>query len=91
MDLNELRNEINAIDDQLLELFLHRMEIAGRVADYKRAHNLPIFQPEREQEILNKVAEKAGTELGEYARILFSTLMDLSKQRQAERNSSEVV
>ena len=62
MELNELRNEINQIDDELLKLFLRRMEVTDQVADYKREHNLPIYQPQREREVLKKVAEQAGDE-----------------------------
>ena len=87
MELNELRTEINAIDDEILGLFLRRMKVAGQVADYKREHNLPIYQPQREQEILESVSERAG-ELGNYARSLFSTLMELSKQYQADRGGT---
>ena len=43
MDLNELRQEIDQIDDQLVKLFCQRMDVAARVADYKRENNLPIF------------------------------------------------
>ena len=84
MDLNQLRNEINAIDDEILTLFLRRMEVAGQVADYKRANGLPIYQPDREQAILESVTARAGT-LSGHARVLFSTLMDLSKKYQAEK------
>ena len=84
MDLNELRNEINAIDDEILALFLRRMEVAGQVAAYKRANGLPIYQPDREQAILESVAARSG-DLGDHARVLFSTLMDLSKKYQAEK------
>ena len=89
MELNELRNEINAIDDELLNLFLRRMEVAAQVADYKRANNLPIYQPQREREILKKVADKAGPEMGGYARVLFSMLMELSKSNQHRRCQKE--
>ena len=90
MDLNELRNEINQIDDEILRLFLHRMEVAGQVADYKREHNLPIYQPQREREILKNMADKAGPELGGYARVVFSMLMELSKSSQNKRSKKEL-
>ena len=90
MDLNELREEINSVDEQLLSLFLQRMELAGQVADYKRANGMPIYQPQREREILKKVADKAGPELGGYARVLFSMLMELSKSSQNKRNKKEL-
>ena len=90
MELNELRTEINRIDDEILKLFLKRMDVAEQVADYKRSHDLPIYQPQREREILKKVAEKAGSEMGGYARVLFSMLMELSKSSQNKRSSREL-
>ena len=90
MELNELRNEINQIDDELLKLFLRRMEVTDQVADYKREHNLPILQPQREREILKKVADAAGPEKSGYARVLFSMLMELSKSSQNKRSGREL-
>ena len=90
MELNELRNEINRIDDEILELFLRRMDVAEQVADYKREHGLPIYQPQREREVLKKVAEQAGDEMSAYARVLFSMLMELSKSSQNKRTGREL-
>ena len=90
MDLNELRNEINQIDAEILNLFLRRMDVSEQVADYKRANNLPIYQPQREREILKKVADQAGPEKSGYARVLFSMLMELSKSSQCGRNNKEL-
>ena len=90
MELNELRNEINQIDGELLKLFLRRMDVSEQVADYKREHSLPILQPQREREILKKVADAAGPEKSGYARVLFSMLMELSKSSQNKRNNREI-
>ena len=90
MELNELRNEINQIDDEILKLFLRRMEVTDQVADYKRQHDLPIYQPAREREVLKKVAEQAGSEMSGYARVLFSMLMELSKSSQNKRTGKEL-
>ena len=43
MELSEIREKINAVDAQLLELFLQRMDLAEEVAAYKNEHNLPIL------------------------------------------------
>ena len=91
MELNELRKQINQIDDEILDLFLRRMEVAGQVAAYKREHHLPIYQPQREREILKKAADKAGAEKGGYARVLFSMLMELSKSAQNKQNNRELL
>ena len=86
MDLNELRVEIDKIDEELVRLFTARMGISAQVADYKRANNLPIFHPGRERAILQKVAEMAGPEMGNYTRVLYSMLFELSRSYQSKRN-----
>ena len=68
MDLNQLRSEIDKIDDQLISLYGQRMEIAARIGDYKKQNNLPIFVPAREREKLLDVSQKAGTEMANYTR-----------------------
>ena len=86
MDLNELRTEIDKIDDELVRLFCNRMNISAQVADYKRENNLPIFHPGRERAILQSVAAKAGPEMENYTRVLYSMLFELSRSYQAKRN-----
>ncbi len=89
MDITELRSEIDKIDDELLRLFCARMELSAQVADYKRERGLPIYVPAREREILQNVAQKAGTELSDYARSLYSAIFELSRGYQAKRNGKE--
>ena len=60
MELSEIRTRIDAVDDQLLKLFLERMELAEEVAAYKNEHHLPILNKQREREILAKVTARAG-------------------------------
>lgn len=80
-DLNEIREEINKIDAQLIELFKQRMDCARDVGVYKQANNIPVLNPEREQAILDKVDEMGG-EYGAYARLLYSNIMELSRALQ---------
>ncbi len=88
MELEELRTQIDSIDNQLVKLFCQRMEVASKVADYKFAHNMPILVPARERQILADVAEKAGPEMGHYTRVLYSMLFELSRSYQSKRNIS---
>ena len=83
MELSEIRAKIDAVDDQLLDLFLQRMDLSEEVAAYKNEHHLPILNKERERAILAKVTEKSG-EKERYAYHLFSTLFELARSRQAE-------
>ncbi len=87
MDLNELRGKIDAIDTELVRLFSERMDIAAQVADYKKENNLPIYVPARERAILKDVAEKAGPEMANYARVLYSMMFELSRSYQSKRNT----
>ena len=86
MDLNEIRTEIDAIDNELVKLFCQRMTLSAQVADIKKANNLPIFVPARERAILQKVAEQAGPEMENYTRVLYSMLFELSRSYQSKRN-----
>lgn len=89
MDLKELRERIDKVDDEIVRLFGERMEIAAQVADYKKANNLPIFQPAREREKLKDVAAKAGPEMADYTRVLYSMLFELSRSYQSKRSRKE--
>ena len=83
MELSEVRTKIDAVDDQLLSLFLERMALSEEVAACKNEHHLPILNKQREREILAKVTERAGDK-ERYAYHLYSTLFELARSRQAE-------
>lgn len=83
MELSEIRNRIDAVDDQLLRLFLERMELAEEAAAYKSEHRLPILDRQREREILSKATAKAGG-MESYVCRFYSTLFALARLRQAE-------
>ena len=88
MDISKMRESIDDIDAQLVDLFNQRMELAAQVADYKKENNLPIYVPAREREILKKVAQLAGPEMSNYARVLYSMLFELSRSYQSKRNTA---
>ena len=88
MELKALREQIDQIDNELVQLFSKRMAISAQVADYKKEHNMPIHVPTREREILQEVAKKAGPEMDNYARVLYSMIFELSRSYQRKRNTS---
>jgi len=88
MELNDLRKEIDAIDDELVKLFTQRMEVSSKIAGYKKEKSLPIFVPAREREKLADVAEKAGPEMANYTRVLYSMLFELSRGYQNKLNGA---
>lgn len=85
MDLQNLRKEINDIDEEILSLFIKRMGICLDVAQYKIDNNLPVFQTDREKEIVEKVRNASPEDLKNGAELLFTTIMDISKSQQYQR------
>ncbi|WP_132083885.1 bifunctional chorismate mutase/prephenate dehydratase [Harryflintia acetispora] len=89
MDLEALRGEIDEIDSELVRLFCRRMDTVRAVAQYKSEHGLPVFHPERERKVIEKVSARAGKEYGTGAGVLFQTIMDISKSYQHIQLSGE--
>ncbi len=84
-DIKKSRDEIDEINFQILRLFERRMKISDDVADYKVANGLPIHDAIRERKILDAITDSASAENRVQARMLFQTLMDLSRSRQVLR------
>lgn len=81
MSLKPIRDEIDEIDRQLVELYTKRMECSRKVAQYKMENGIPILNAEREQQVTDLAAERAG-EYGPSAKLLYSTIMELSRALQ---------
>lgn len=82
MELNECRAQIDALDAQLLALFVRRMELSEEIAAQKKAHGLAVRDAAREEERLRAVAAQCPEELRPYARALWQTLFALSRRYQ---------
>ena len=67
MTLEELRVKIDSIDDQLLKLYNQRMEYVHQVGELKNTTGAPIYRPEREQAILNRLKEQNDGKLTDVA------------------------
>ena len=82
MSLEQMREEINQIDQELVDLFRRRMELSKSIGAYKQANQLPVQDPARERELLGRVAEQAGEELSEYAQSMYQTILAVSRSYQ---------
>jgi chorismate mutase/prephenate dehydratase len=58
MTLEELRKAIDRIDDRLLDLYNERLKIVEEVGRLKNSTGAPIYRPEREQEILERLKRR---------------------------------
>ena len=80
--IEELRKKIDEIDEDIVRLFKERMDVAADVAAYKKEQGLPVHDPARERQLLIKIAQMAGQDFSDYSRVLYSTIMSLSKSYQ---------
>ncbi len=67
IDLAALRKKIDGIDVSIVELLDKRAEIVKIIGEYKKNHNIPIYQPEREKEVKELVISKSKKEFPESA------------------------
>lgn len=89
MELDALRQEINEIDEQLVLLFKKRMGVSLEVAKYKRENGRPVLDKSRERALLNRVAALAGDDMQTYVRLLYSTVLNLSRSYQHQYLDSD--
>ena len=82
MDLQNYREQIDNIDNELLRLFIERMNVARQIALYKKEHNLPALDAVRESEKLAVIDKKAGEEMRPFANKLYELLFELSRSYQ---------
>ncbi len=54
-DIQGLRDQIDAVDRELLALLNRRAQLAQRIGEHKHRLQLPVFRPEREREVIDKV------------------------------------
>ena len=83
-ELQTLRQDIDAIDRELIGLFRRRMDVTRRVGEYKRERGIPVLDQERERQVLRNKGELAGEELRPAAVTLYQTIMALSRRQQRD-------
>ena len=84
-ELEQLRGQIDQIDDKIIALFKERMQVSDEIAMFKKEHDMPTLAPGRERALLARVAEEAGEEFADYTESLFRTIMAASRSYQNVR------
>ena len=81
MELKDLRNKIDQIDQELVTLIEQRLEVVKQIGDYKKKHNLPILDQNREQEVLDKNSKYLSNESNKESYLeIMKNIMDVSKK-----------
>jgi chorismate mutase len=80
-ELEALRREIDDIDERILELVSARVRIVLRVGELKRRVGLPVYDPDRERAMLDRLAQRASPPLDlSTVRRVFERLIDESRR-----------
>jgi chorismate mutase/prephenate dehydratase len=83
MDLGQLRDELDVIDKQIVELYEKRMEVCSQVAAYKIENGKRVFDKDRERKKLETVASLTHNDFNARGvRDLFEQIMAISRKLQ---------
>ena len=89
MGLSEYREEIDAIDRQIVDLFQRRMRVAEKIGEYKKSKGLPVLDEAREAAKLENIAGMAEEDMADYCRLLYNEIMKLSRDHQCRHMEAE--
>jgi chorismate mutase len=84
-NFEDLRDSILEIDNQLLDLLVNRMTIVDAIAEFKRKHNMSVFQEKRWNQLLEQHLQ-SGSKKGltvEFIRKIFTTIHAESIEKQS--------
>ncbi|MCP3177953.1 chorismate mutase [Desulfuromonas sp. KJ2020] len=81
MDIDTLREEINRLDDELLKIFNQRADLALKIGEIKKERQLPVYDPEREKRIFQRMKAMNPGPLEDEAIVrLFERVIDESRR-----------
>lgn len=77
--------EIDRLDSQIVDLLVRRIYVTNEVAERKKKQNLPIYDQMREELLMRRVRQLAGTEYEEVVSAVYETIIQESKKQQMQR------
>ena len=80
--LSALRKDINVIDDELVKLFIQRMDTAGKIGSLKKEAGLPVLNVKREEEVVKRISESVPEIYRESVAHLYESIFKISRDYQ---------
>jgi len=81
VDINEIRREIDRLDDELLRIFNQRAALALKIGEIKKECELPVYDPSREQKIFERMRQANPGPLDSGAIVrMFERVIDESRR-----------
>lgn len=91
--LTLLRQQIDGIDNELLEILNKRMRVSREIGQYKKEHRMPVLQAGRYDDIMQsrvKLAEEMGMS-GDFMRKVLSAIHEESVRQQIEILNDRII
>lgn len=85
MDLSELREQIDAVDKELIALLEKRFDVAAAIADYKQAHGLPVRDAGREKAKIEAVKAQCRPDTAPFIGELYGPIIAAARAYEASR------
>ena len=83
MNLDDLRKDIDKVDKELIKLFEKRMDVATKIAEYKKKNDMNVLDAQRQRQKLADICEQTEDEdMKRYLRTLYSVIFELSCSKQ---------
>lgn len=84
MNIDDLRKEIDEIDNQLIAIFEKRMATVAKISECKKKNGFSVQDTGREQEILNRISLIADGDMPVYVNELYKTILNISRRYQEQ-------
>lgn len=90
--LDELRVNINEIDNKIIDLLISRMEVSVKVGEYKKEKGIKVLDSKREKEVIKRIIEVKNKKISSENKVslddkflenLWILIMDYSKAQQS--------
>lgn len=84
-EINNLRSDIDEVDQQIWEQITERMRIVAKIGELKKDHNVAVYQPERWESIIRKAKEQ-GAALGLREEFVEKIIKELHQESLSAQN-----
>lgn len=83
-NLENLRAEVDSIDEELNKLFIKRLEVVSHIREEKKLNKMDILDKNREDKIFLKLKSETPDEYFKYSKDLFQNILRISKEFQGD-------
>ena len=79
MTLEEARQDMDKIDNELKTLFFERMKVSAKIAAIKKETGDEIYKPDREKIVIERLSQGVDEDLREEYQAFVRSIMEISR------------